>query len=149
MGPGRLSCFPATADDLSFRPAADIIGVNQAALSRQIAALEDESGVTRFERESTGARLTEVGRVLLADARRIVAGLDRARETIVALAFGAEGRPRLAVCEDATRPTCAAIIAARRDRCPAVTPDLFEISNAMQSAALRRGEIDAGFCCLL
>lgn len=112
MDPGRLRYFPATADDLSFRPTAAIIGVNQSALSRHIAALEDEPGVTLFERTSTGPRLTEVGRMFLADARRIIAEADRARERIVALACGPQGRPRLAVCEDATRPTCAAILAA-------------------------------------
>ncbi|MBO6921981.1 LysR substrate-binding domain-containing protein [Algihabitans albus] len=140
----RLRYFLAAADELSFRRAADVVGVNQSAVSRQIAALEDELGVTLFERRSTGARLTEVGRVFLADARRIVADVDRARETIAAVAFGTEGRLRLAICEDATTPTFAAIIAAHRERCPAVTLDLFEIPNAMQPAALRRGEIDAG-----
>ncbi|MBO6624614.1 MAG: LysR family transcriptional regulator, partial [Roseicyclus sp.] len=139
-----LRYFLAAADELSFRRAADVVGVNQSAVSRQIAALEDELGVTLFERRSTGARLTEVGRVFLADARRIVADVDRARETIAAVAFGTEGRLRLAICEDATTPTFAAIIAAHRERCPAVTLDLFEIPNAMQPAALRRGEIDAG-----
>ena len=140
----RLRYFLATADELSFRRAAELTGVNQSAVSRQIAALEDELGVALFERKSTGARLTEVGRVFLADARRIVRDVDRARETITAVAFGTEGRLRLAVCEDATTPTLAAIIAAHRERCPAVTLDLFEIPSAMQSAALRRREIDAG-----
>ena len=141
----RLRYFLATADELSFRRAAHVIGVNQSAVSRQIAALEDELGVTLFERRSTGARLTEVGRVFLADARRIVADVDHARETITSVAFGSEGRLRLAVCEDATTPTFAAILAAHRERCPAVTLQLFEIPSAMQPAALRRGEIDAGF----
>ncbi|RVT83895.1 hypothetical protein DXV76_09265 [Rhodobacteraceae bacterium CCMM004] len=44
----------------------------------------------------------------------------------------------------AATPTFAAIIAAHRERCPAVSLDLFEIPSAMQTAALRRGEIDAG-----
>ena len=140
----RLRYFLATADELSFRRAADRIGVNQSAVSRQIAALEDELGVTLFERRSTGARLTEVGRVFFLDARRIVSDIEQARETIAAVAFGTEGRLRLAICEDATTPTFAAIIATHRERFPAVTLDLFEIPSAMQPAALRRGEIDAG-----
>ncbi|WP_375551348.1 LysR family transcriptional regulator [Rhodophyticola porphyridii] len=140
----RLRYFLAAVDELSFRRAADVTGVNQSAVSRQIAVLEDELGVTLFERKSTGARLTEVGRVFLADARRIVADVDRVRETIAAVAFGTEGRLRLAVCEDATTPTFAAIIAAHRKSCPGVALDFFEIPSAMQAAALRRGEIDAG-----
>lgn len=140
----RLRYFLAAADELSFRRAAGVTGVIQSVMSRQIATLEDELGVTLFERKSTGARLTEVGRVFLTDARRIVADIDRARETLIAVAFGTEGRLRLAICEDATTPTFAAIIAAHRESCPAVTLDLFEIPSAMQPAALRRGEVDAG-----
>lgn len=140
----RLRYFLAAADELSFRRAAASIGVGQPVVSRQIAALEDELGVTLFERKSTGARLTEVGRVFLNDVRRIVADVDRACETIAAVALGMDGRLRLAVCEDATTAIFAAIIAAHRDRCPAVALDLFEIPNEMQAAALRRGEIDVG-----
>lgn len=54
------------------------------------------------------------------------------------------GRLRLAVCEDAITPTFAAIIAAHRKCCPDVTLDLFEMPSAMQMAALRRGDVDAG-----
>jgi len=50
----------------------------------------------------------------------------------------------LAVCEDATTPTFATIIAAYRERCPNVALDLFEMPSAMQASALRRGDIDAG-----
>ena len=69
----RLRIFLAAADELSFRRAAVVVGVGQPAVSRQVAALEDELGVTLFERRSTGACLTEAGRVFLADARRIIA----------------------------------------------------------------------------
>ena len=140
----RIRYFLAAADELSFRRLADATGISQSVMLRQIAALEDELGLTLFERRSTGVRLTEVGRVFLADARRIVADADRAREPLIAVAYGTEGRLRLAICEDATTPTFAAIIAAHRECCPAVTLDLFEIPSAMQTAALRRGEIDAG-----
>lgn len=140
----RLRYFLATADEPSLRQASDKIGVNQSALSRQIAALEDELGVTLFERRSTGVRLTEAGQAFKIDASRILSDVDRARETVSSVAFGMEGRLRLAVCEDATTPTFAAIIAAYRERFPNVALDLFEMPSAMQAAALRRDEIDAG-----
>ena len=66
---------------------------NWAHVSRQIAALEDEIGVAPFERSSTGA------------------DVDRVRETVVSVVHGTVGRLRLAVCEDATIPTFAAILA--------------------------------------
>ncbi|MGP1397600.1 MAG: LysR substrate-binding domain-containing protein [Inquilinaceae bacterium] len=140
----RLRIFLAVADELSFRRAAALMGIGQPIVSRQMAALEEELGVTLFERKSTGARLTEAGRVFLADARRIVADVDRAQEAVTSVAYGKAGRLRLAVCEDATTPTFAAILAAHRERCSAIILELFELPSAMQPAAIRRGEIDAG-----
>jgi DNA-binding transcriptional LysR family regulator len=140
----RLRYFVAAADELSFRRAADIIGVNQSAVSRQIAAIEEELGVMLFERKSTGARLTEAGRAFLMDARRVITDIDRAREDVTAVAFGSSGRLRLAICEDATTPTFAAILAAHRERCPSINLDLFELPSSIQPAALRRGDIDVG-----
>ena len=140
----RLRIFLTAADELSFRRAAVLLGVGQPVVSRQIAALEDELGVTPFERRSTGARLIEAGRVFLADARRIVADVDRAREAVASVAHGTAGRLRLAICEDATAPTFASILKAFREHCPATDLDLFELPSAMQPAALRRGKIDVG-----
>ena len=70
--------------------------------------------------------------------------MDRAREAVQSVAFGTAGRLRLAICEDATTPVFAAILAAHRKRCSAIDLDLFELPSAMQSAAIRRREIDVG-----
>jgi len=54
------------------------------------------------------------------------------------------GRLRLAVCEDATTPIFARVLASFRRAFPDVALDLFEMPITLQSAALSRGEIDAG-----
>lgn len=140
----RLRLFLAAAEHSSFRRAADDLDIAQSALSRQIATLEDELGVDLFERRYTGARLTEAGHSFFADASRILADLDRARETVTSVASGNGGRLRLALCEDATTPTFATIIAAHRERCPCVVLESFEMPSVMQAAALRRNEVDVG-----
>lgn len=140
----RLSYFLTAVEELAFRRAAVRLGVGLPGFSRQIAALEDELGVQLFERRSTGVRLTEVGRTFLVDARRIVGAVERARQSVEAVAFGTDGRLRLGICEDATTPVLAEILSAYRDRFPAVALELFEMPSAAQAAALRRSEIDAG-----
>lgn len=140
----RLRYFLAAADELSFRRAAVSMGVGQPVISRQIAALEDELGVTLFERRSTGVHLTEVGRSFYIDVRRIVSDVERARDAVQSVALGTTGKLRLAVCEDATTPIFAAIIAAHHQSRPEVVLDLFEIPSTEQPAALRRGDINAG-----
>lgn len=140
----QLQVFVATADTPSFRAAADRLATQISSVSRTIAALEDELGVALFERGARGVRLTEVGRAFLTDARRILSDVDRARDAAQSIAAGVTGRLRLAVCEDATKPILARVLAAFRHALPDVAVDLFEMPSVLQSAALLRGEIDAG-----
>ena len=53
------------AEHLSFSRAAQVVGVQQSAVSRRVRALEDQLGVSLFERDFTGVRLTEAGRRFL------------------------------------------------------------------------------------
>ena len=56
------------ADHLSFRGAAAALGIRQSAVSRRVRALEDELGVSLFERHHTGVRVTNAGaRFLMRD----------------------------------------------------------------------------------
>ncbi len=57
------------AEHLSFSRAAQVLGVRQSAVSRRVRALEDKLGVSLFERDSTGVRLTEAGRRFLERTR--------------------------------------------------------------------------------
>lgn len=140
----RLRVFVAAAEAPSFRAAADSLSTQISAVSRTVAALEDELGVSLFERGARGVRLTEVGRAFLTDARRILADVDRARDAAQSIAAGVTGRLRLAVCEDATTPIFARVLGAFRHAFPDVAIDLFEMPSALQPAALLRGEIDVG-----
>ena len=51
----------AVAAHLSFRDAAASLGVGQSVVSRRIQVLEDELGVSLFERHRAGVRLTNAG----------------------------------------------------------------------------------------
>ncbi len=134
----------AAAETTSFRKAAERLNAQISVVSRTVAALEDELGVSLFERHARGVRLTAVGQAFLIDARRILADIVRARDAAQLTAAGMTGRLRLAVCEDATTPIFARVLMAFRTRLPEVVLDLFEMPSALQPAALLRGEIDAG-----
>jgi DNA-binding transcriptional LysR family regulator len=74
----RLRYFVAVADALNFSRAAEELHIAQPVLSRQIVVLERELGVGRlargalFERSTRGTALTEAGRLLADDARRLL-----------------------------------------------------------------------------
>lgn len=68
----QLEYFVAVADRQAFGPAARDLAVTQPGLSKQIAALEADLGVTLFERTSRKVRLTPAGASLLGEARRLL-----------------------------------------------------------------------------
>lgn len=68
----RLRYFVQVADELSFVRAAAKLHMTQPALSRQIAALEKNWGVTLFERSRNGTELTDAGATLLQRARTLL-----------------------------------------------------------------------------
>ncbi len=76
----------------TFRAAAEVTGFTQPALSRQVAALERDLGVTLFVRNSRGVSPTPAGEALLPHARLVV---NEARRGADAARLAREGQPRL------------------------------------------------------
>ena len=79
----QLRYFLAVADVRSFTRAAELVGVAQPTLSRQLKVLEDELGAPLFDRGArNGPTLTAAGRAVLPFARRILADADGARMAV-------------------------------------------------------------------
>jgi DNA-binding transcriptional LysR family regulator len=75
----QLRYFVAVAEDLNATRAAARIHVSQQAISKAVAALERDLGVTLFERRPRGCSLTAAGHVFLRDAVALLRQADRAR----------------------------------------------------------------------
>lgn len=69
--------FVQIADSGSISSAAKILGIAQPTLSRHLAALETQIGTALIRRDTHTMSLTESGRILLADARELLALADR------------------------------------------------------------------------
>lgn len=72
----QLRTFVAVCDEESFSKASRRLMRAQSAVSHAIAALEDSLGVTLFSREGHKPELTAAGRLLLADARAVIANTE-------------------------------------------------------------------------
>lgn len=72
----RLRVFDAAARQLSFTRAANELFLTQSAVSRQVAALEEELGVPLFVRRHRALDLTDDGRRLAAAVAEAMAGLQ-------------------------------------------------------------------------
>src|SRR4051794_31010370 len=75
-----LRAFVMVAEELHFGRAAARLNITQPALSRQIRDLEDRVETRLLDRGPRGATLTEAGRVLLGDARRLLEQAARMRD---------------------------------------------------------------------
>lgn len=78
----QLRYFVAVAEELHFGRAAQRVHISGPALSQQIIALERELGTDLLVRDRRSVRLSEAGRSLLADARRILALADDAKHRL-------------------------------------------------------------------
>lgn len=91
----NLKTFVTVAELRHFARAAGVCNVSQPAVSHQIAQLEQEVGAKLLNRAARRVSLTVAGEVMLEEARRILAAVDRARERMQTVTSGAIGRIRL------------------------------------------------------
>ena len=91
----RLRTFRVLAETLHFRKAADRLHISQSAVSQQISALEAELGVMLVERIGRRTFLTPAGKVLVDEAGKVLAAVERAAEAVRAYGAGEVDRVRL------------------------------------------------------
>ena len=136
----------AIAEEGSVTAAAERLRVAQPSISQQIRALEQELGVTLFRRLPRGMQPTEAGLALLAEARAILAHLERALETARRVALGQEGRIAIGFTSSAAfHPFVSAAIRGFREAAPQVALALEESSTGELVESLRAERLDAAF----
>jgi LysR family hca operon transcriptional activator len=87
----HLRYFLAVAEELNFSRAAERLHIAQPALSAQIRTLETQLGCELFARTTRKVELTPNGKILLVDAREIVARADAAAAKMKAAGRGERG----------------------------------------------------------
>lgn len=114
----QLRTFIAAAETGSFSAAGRRLGRAQSVVSQTLANLEGQIGVRLFDRAGRLPRLTDAGRVLLAEARSVAGGMDRFKAQARGLAGGLE--PELSVAMDVMFPMCVltSAVAAFREAFP-------------------------------
>jgi DNA-binding transcriptional LysR family regulator len=114
----QLRTFIAAVDEGSFSAAARRLNRAQSAVSDLVGNLEQQLGVSLFDRSGRYPRLTPEGLVLLADARAVVAGVDGLKARAKGMASGLE--PELSVVVDVFFPIAAITDCAKefRERFP-------------------------------
>lgn len=91
MDISNYAAFLAVAEQESFSQAAEKLHLTQPAISKRIAQLEGELGVSLFDRLGRRVALTEAGRALLPVAERILSDVRETRQVIANLSSEISG----------------------------------------------------------
>ena len=140
----QIKQFLAVAETQSFRKAAEKLHIAQPPLSTGIRRFEADIGAQLFERGKRGARLTEAGQAILADAQKIVFHAEQLRETVSALSKGIGGRLRISFVGSATYALLPRVLPLFRERYPNVVLDLREGTTTQILRELEEGTLDVG-----
>ena len=139
----QLRYFVAVAEERNFRRAAAREGVTASTLGSQIAALEKELGGRLFLRTTRQVRLTALGQVLLVEARRCIAALDRAQEAVRSAVQGQLGVLRLGVPVTGNPSLLDAVLRRCIERYPSLRVDAHLGYSARHAQALLGNDLDA------
>jgi DNA-binding transcriptional LysR family regulator len=138
----QLRYFLSAAAHLNFGRAARAMAVRRPTLSRQIRQLEDNLGVSLFERHCYGVTLTGAGRNFSVRANRILFELDHARSEAARAGQAECGRLSIGTFISLTSGLLREFIEAHHRSVPELQLQLREGSHADLIAALHEHHID-------
>lgn len=138
----NLHTFLAVAEARSFSLAAERLHLTQPAVSKRVAALEGALGRRLFDRIGRQVSLTEAGRVLLPQARRILAGLDEARRTLDNLSGEVAGPLWLATSHHVGLHRLPPVLKAFTRDHPGVDLDIRFMESEDACRAVTHGDVD-------
>lgn len=138
----QLRYFVAVAQVRHFTQAADLVGITQPSLSKQIHALEAELGTPLFERIRGNITLTAAGELLLPAARRILADVGNAEREVQELVGLRRGRIRLGATPSLVTSLAPPVLRRFRDAHPDVDLRVEEGGSQDLVRDLLHGDLD-------
>ena len=140
----QLEYLVAVAEQGTFGAAAESVHVSQPAMSSQIAELEQKLGVTLFERDRRGARVTPEGEAIVTAARRVLAEAAQLVQLASDRRDDIVGRLTLGVIPTMAPYLLPTVVREIRRRYPATEVRLRELKTAELVDALLDGTLDLG-----
>src|SRR4051812_20148964 len=138
----HLRYFVAVAEAENVSRAALKLHVSQPALSRQVRDLEDELGFLLLERTAKSVRLTDAGRVFLAEALELLRRSDVAIAKARAIATDGRGELQVGYAPSPTVRILPPTLRAFQAQRPRVRVRLHDLSTEEMVARLCEGKLD-------
>ncbi len=135
-----VRAFLAVVEAGSLTRAATLLNTSQPTLSRQIAALEAQTGAALFERTTRGLSLTEAGEALVEPARRMQAAAQALSLAVAGRAQTLAGTVRLTASEMMSAYVLPPVLAQLRAAHPEIEIELVA-SNRIDNLLAREADI--------
>jgi len=142
MREAHLRDLIAVIETGSVRSAARKLGLTQAAVSKNLTALEKSLGVPLLVRSTQGVEATEFGRIVLRRARVVDAELRHLQEEIASLAGESHGDITVGLSATAEAMLLPPALARFREHSPDVLISVVGGRSSSTIAALREARID-------
>src|SRR3546814_110062 len=140
-----LRSFIDVAEALNIRRAALAAGVKPSTISRRIAKIEGELGVSVFERHSAGVRLTRAGRDFFHTTSSVLHDLEFGARRARAAALGANGHLRIGIFASIAGGFGHEALRSFRAQYPDVEVEIAEGEPRALLRQLRERELDIAF----
>ena len=144
----QLRYFQALAQHGHFGHAAEVCAISQPAMSVQIRELEENLGVTLFERSARKVRLTPFGDELAVRVRDILSAVDELGELARATAGQVPDRLRIGIIPTIAPYLLPAMVKALTGLNPALDLHVRETQTAGLREELENGRLDAAVVAL-
>jgi DNA-binding transcriptional LysR family regulator len=140
----QLTYFLAAAQTQNFRKAAGLCLVAQSALSRQIAALEDELEVALFTRQKKRVLLTPAGQEFALHVRNAMEQLQQGQQFLAELRAGQRGTIYIGCIESLTTAFLPTLFASFHQRYPHVRLKVRVTHTDELITLVEQGEVELG-----
>src|SRR5690606_10300492 len=137
-----LRNFLHLSKTLSFTKASEKSFIGQSTLSKQIKQLEQEMGVTLFQRDKRNVKLSLAGKYFKTELGKVLSELDYVMERTRQLHQGLAGEIRIGYTYSAMQSLIPAMVSAINQGFPNLKTSLIEMNNIQQIQALKSRKID-------
>ncbi|SMC26189.1 DNA-binding transcriptional regulator, LysR family [Andreprevotia lacus DSM 23236] len=141
----QLRTFVAVAQQGHLTQAAELLHLSQPAVTAQIKALEEELGVSLFERYPGGVQLTEAGKTLLPDAEQMLALSRSMLNRAKSLVAEPKGKVRIGTIGVPARLKLGPWLACLKTRYPLLTVQTAHGISGSVLNEVRKKTLDGGF----
>jgi DNA-binding transcriptional LysR family regulator len=145
MDLNHLRSFVAVAKFGHLTRASEALHLSQPALSSHIKTLEEQFGVTLFERTPTGMTLTPSGRRLLVEAEQIIGAVRHLAHSAQDLRGQPTGHLKIGTVLNPATLRVGELISRALERYPQIELELYQVMSSDVLARIRNGTLDAGF----